>query len=87
MDATTFIRQVGSHAKLVDALLLARYTLLIHDGDVIFSGSGPRTLDFRRELEVIDAALDVARLGTPPLQTGPSQDKVGGGADVGNSAT
>jgi hypothetical protein len=66
-DATTFITQVGSHTKLVDALLLARYTLLIHDGDVIVSGSGPCTLNFRRELEVIDAALDVARLGSPPL--------------------
>ena len=74
MDATTFIRQVRGHAKLVDALLLARYTLLIHDGDVIFSGSGPCILDFRRELEVIDAALDVARLGTLP-SAGPGPDK------------
>ncbi|WP_176054727.1 hypothetical protein [Paraburkholderia caribensis] len=85
VDATTFITQVMSHAKLVEALLLARATLLIHDGDVIVSGSGPCTLNFRRELEVIDAALDVARLGIPPLQTGSSREKKGGGAD-GNSA-
>ncbi|TCG05321.1 hypothetical protein BZM27_34585 [Paraburkholderia steynii] len=64
MKTSAFIQQAERQAKLVDALLLARYTLVIHDGNIIRCEGEEWILDFRPELDVIDAALEMAGIDT-----------------------
>ncbi|KAA1013063.1 hypothetical protein FVF58_09750 [Paraburkholderia panacisoli] len=49
---------------LVQALLLARYTLVIHNGMTVTSEGESWRLDFTTELAKIDAALQSAGIDT-----------------------
>lgn len=49
---------------LVQALLVARYTLVIHDGMVVTSEGESWQLDFSSQLARIDAALKNAGIDT-----------------------
>ena len=60
MRVTALIRQAERQAKLVEALLLARRTLVILDGNIVVRDDGEWMLDLRDELEAIDAALELA---------------------------
>jgi hypothetical protein len=64
MKAKTFIEQAERDAKLIDALLLARYMLVIHDGKLCTAEGETWRLDFRPELDEIDAALQMAGIDT-----------------------
>ncbi|SAK79798.1 hypothetical protein AWB79_05099 [Caballeronia hypogeia] len=67
MKATAFLEQAKREAKLVDALLVARYALVIHDGMTLLGDDEPPTrwrVSFRTELERIDAALQMAGIDT-----------------------
>jgi hypothetical protein len=64
MKTSAFIQQAEREAKLVDALLLARYTLVIHDHKRINSEGETWEFDFGAELEEIDAALQMAGIDT-----------------------
>jgi hypothetical protein len=64
MKAKAFINQAKREAKLIDALLLARYMLVIHDHKMISAEGETWELDFSSELEEIDAALQMAGIDT-----------------------
>lgn len=64
MKAKTFIEQAEREAKLVDALLLARYTLTIHSGKRCTAERETWQMDFRAELIRIDSALQMAGIDT-----------------------
>ncbi|MEI6002731.1 hypothetical protein H3V53_38230 [Paraburkholderia bengalensis] len=64
MKTQTFIDQAKREAKLVEALLLVRYTLVIHDSNIIRCEGEEWRLDFSPELDVIDAALQMAGIDT-----------------------
>ncbi|MFM0141702.1 hypothetical protein [Paraburkholderia sp. RL18-085-BIA-A] len=49
---------------LIQALLLARYTLVIHNGMTVTSEGESWRLDFAAELATIDAALQNAGIDT-----------------------
>jgi hypothetical protein len=73
MKSAAFIQQAEREAKLVDALLLARYSLVVHDHKWINSEGETWELDFGAELEEIDAALQMAGIDTtealrPPIR-------------------
>jgi hypothetical protein len=60
MKATAFLEQAKREAQLVDALLVARYALVIHDGMTLLGDDEPPTrwqVSFKAELMRIDAAL------------------------------
>ena len=64
MKPKTFIEQAEREAKLVDALLLARYTLVIHNGKLCTAERETWEMNFRAELIRIDAALQMAGIDT-----------------------
>jgi hypothetical protein len=73
MKSAAFIRQAEREARLIDALLLARYTLVVHDHKWINSEGETWELDFGAELKEIDAALQMAGIDTtealrPPIR-------------------
>ncbi|MDR5884011.1 hypothetical protein QCE69_37625 [Caballeronia sp. LZ032] len=78
MKATEFLEQAKREAQLVDALLVARYALVIHDGMMLLGDDEPPTrwrVSFRAELLRIDAALEMAGIDTqqplrPPMLDG-----------------
>ncbi|SAL78177.1 hypothetical protein [Caballeronia telluris] len=99
MKVTALIEQADRQAQLVDALLLARYALVIHDGMTLLGDDEPPSrlrINFRSELERIDAALQAAGIDTtqalaPPIldrcnDTGHRDDRNndGGNDDSGN---
>ena len=75
MKAIAFLEQARREAQLVDALLVARYALVIHDGMTLLGDDEPPTrwqACFRAELMRIDAALLMAGIDTqqplrPPM--------------------
>lgn len=75
MKATAFLGQAKREAQLVDALLVARYALVIHDGMTLLGDDGPPKqwrVSFKAELHRIDAALQMAGIDTeqplrPPM--------------------
>jgi hypothetical protein len=71
MKTAAFIQQAEREAKLVDALLLARYTLVIHNHKWINSEGESWELDFGAELEQIDAALQMAGIDTKEVLRAP----------------
>ncbi|AUT70213.1 MULTISPECIES: hypothetical protein [Paraburkholderia] len=84
MNTTEFIQQAERQAKIVEALLLARYTLVIHDSNIIRCEGEEWTLDFRPEIEVIDAALELAGIDTTQPMIAPARrrdDDSDGGDD------
>jgi hypothetical protein len=64
MKAKAFIDQAKREAKLIDALLPARYMLVIHDGKMCSAEGETWELDFRPELDEIDVALQMAGIDT-----------------------
>jgi hypothetical protein len=73
MKAKAFIDQAKREAKLIDALLLARYMLVIHDGKMCSAEGETSELDFSAELAEINAALQIAGIDTtqplhPPIR-------------------
>jgi hypothetical protein len=64
MKAKAFIDQAKREAKLIDALLLARYMLVIHDHKLCTSEGETWELDFAPELKEIDDALQMAGIDT-----------------------
>ncbi|KIG11172.1 hypothetical protein BurMR1_1832 [Burkholderia sp. MR1] len=67
MKATTFLEQAQREAQLVDALLVARYALVIHDGMTLLGDDDPPSrwaMRFDRELQCIDTALQMAGIDT-----------------------
>ncbi|WP_250517742.1 hypothetical protein [Caballeronia sp. INDeC2] len=80
MRTTAFLKQAEREAQFVDALLLARYALTIHHGMTVIGDdeyASPWPLNFRHELERIDAVLQAAGIDTtqplrPPIEL--SQD-------------
>jgi len=67
MKATTFLEQAKREGQLVDALLVARYALVIHDGMTLAGDDEPPLrwpMRFDRELQCIDAALQMAGIDT-----------------------
>ncbi|TCK32509.1 hypothetical protein B0G84_8315 [Paraburkholderia sp. BL8N3] len=64
MKPQTFIQHAEREAKLIDALLLARYTLAIHNGKLCTAERETWEMNFRLELSRIDAALQVAGIDT-----------------------
>ncbi|MDR5806471.1 hypothetical protein [Caballeronia sp. LZ001] len=75
MKATAFSEQAKREAQLIDALLVARYALVIHDGMTLLGDDEPPTrwrVSFKVELQRIDAALQMAGIDTyqplrPPM--------------------
>ncbi|MDR5822358.1 hypothetical protein [Caballeronia sp. LZ043] len=75
MKATAFLEQAERKAQVVDALLVARYALVIHDGMTLLGDDEPPTrwrASFKAELRRIDAALQMAGIDTqqplrPPM--------------------
>jgi hypothetical protein len=75
MKATAFLEQAKREAQLIDALLVARYALVIHDGMTLLGDDEPPTrwrASFKAELQRIDAALQMAGIETqqplrPPM--------------------
>jgi hypothetical protein len=65
-EATMTDRPTDDHDKppLVKALLLARYTLVIHNGMTVTSEGESWRLDFTGELAEIDAALQSVGIDT-----------------------
>jgi hypothetical protein len=55
---------MAEQSELVQALLVARYTLVIHDGMKVTSEGESWTLDFSSQLATIDAALQSAGIDT-----------------------
>ncbi|KAA0999042.1 hypothetical protein FVF58_42785 [Paraburkholderia panacisoli] len=53
----------SDHPEVIRALLLARYTLVTHNGMKVTSESESWKLDFTTDLATIDAALLLPRLG------------------------
>ncbi|CAN7726585.1 hypothetical protein [Paraburkholderia hospita] len=64
MKAKAFIDQVKRQAKLIDALLFARYTLVIHDRKMCSAEGETWELNFSAELAEIDVALQMAGIDT-----------------------
>jgi hypothetical protein len=58
-------------SELVQALLVARYTLVIHDGMKVTSEGESWTLDFTEQLARIDAALQSAGIDTTKPMVAP----------------
>ncbi|QSN60460.1 MULTISPECIES: hypothetical protein [unclassified Caballeronia] len=87
MKATTFLEQAKREAQLVDALLVARYALVIHNGMTVLGDDEPPSrwqMRFHRELQCIDAALQMAGIDTtqalhPPNLFLSGDDDDGGG--------
>ncbi|SAL55298.1 hypothetical protein AWB73_06032 [Caballeronia turbans] len=75
MKATAFLEQAKREAQLIDALLVARYALVIHDGMTLLGDDEPPTrwrASFKAELRRIDAALEMTGIDTqrplrPPM--------------------
>lgn len=63
MRESAMIRQAECQAKLVLALLKARRTLVVLDGNTVVCDGDEWMLDLRDELETIDAALEMAGFG------------------------
>lgn len=59
------------HPPVVRALLLARYTLVIHDGMIVTSEGESWKLDFTAQLAEIDAALQTAGVDTTKAMIAP----------------
>lgn len=55
---------MAEQSEVVQALLVARYTLVIHDGMKVTSEGESWTLDFTEQLATIDAALQSAGIDT-----------------------
>ncbi|MPW17856.1 hypothetical protein GCT13_13135 [Paraburkholderia sp. CNPSo 3157] len=64
MKPKAFIEQAERESKLIDALLLARYMLVIHDGKLCSAEGETWELDFSPELKRIDEALQMAGIDT-----------------------
>lgn len=64
MKAKAYIENAEREADLIDALLLARYMLVIHNHKLCTAEGETWELDFRPELERIDAALQRAGIDT-----------------------
>ncbi|TCK43962.1 hypothetical protein B0G84_2310 [Paraburkholderia sp. BL8N3] len=80
MKPKTFIEQAEREAKLVDGLLLARYTLVIHHGKLCTAERETWKMDFRAELSRIDSALQMAGIDTtqplhPPFRYDEDEDE------------
>ncbi|SAL88432.1 hypothetical protein AWB74_08560 [Caballeronia arvi] len=83
MKATAFLEQAKREAQLVDALLVARYALVIHDGMTLLGDDEPPTrwrVSFKSELQRVDAALRRAGIDTqqplrPPMLDGRDGDR------------
>ncbi|GJH04556.1 hypothetical protein [Paraburkholderia terrae] len=63
MRESAMIRQAECQAQLVLALLKARCTLVVLDGNTVVCDGDEWMLDLRDELETIDAALEMAGFG------------------------
>ena len=82
MKATAFLEQAKREAQLVDALLVARYALVIHDGMTLLGDDSPPSswrVSFKTELQRIDAALQMAGIDTqqplhPPMPSADGRD-------------
>jgi len=92
MKATKFLEQAKGEAQFVDALLVARYALVIHDGMTLLGDDEPPSrwqMRFTRELQCIDAALQSAGIDTtqalhpPNLDCKADDDDDGGGLQSG----
>jgi hypothetical protein len=78
MKVTALIEQADRQAQLVDALLLARYALVVHDGMTLLGDDEPPPrlrISFRCELERIDAALQAAGIDTTQALAPPLMDR------------
>ncbi|WP_167354164.1 hypothetical protein [Caballeronia fortuita] len=78
------MKQAKREAQLVDALLVARYALVIHDGMMLVGDDEPPTrwrVSFRTELERIDAALQMAGIDTQQPLRPPMLDRSDGDGD------
>lgn len=64
MKPQTYIAQAEREAKLIDALLLARYTLAIHNAKLCTAERETWEMNFQLELSRIDEALQVAGIDT-----------------------
>ncbi|GAB5097700.1 hypothetical protein [Caballeronia sp. HLA56] len=77
MKTHAFLKQAEREARFVDALLLARYALTIHDGMTILGDDEDRSrwpMDFSIELGRIDEVLQMAGIDTTqPLPQFPSR--------------
>jgi len=84
MKATAFLKQARREAQLVDALLVARYALVIHDGMTLLGDGKPPTrwqACFKAELMRIDAALQMAGIDTQQPLRPPMLDRHDGDGD------
>jgi N-methylhydantoinase B/oxoprolinase/acetone carboxylase alpha subunit len=64
---------MSNESQVVQALLLARYTLVIHNRMKITSEGESWTLDFDGELAKIDAALQSVGIDTTQAMVAPVQ--------------
>jgi hypothetical protein len=62
---------MAEQSEVVQALLVARYTLVIHDGMKVTSEGESWTLDFADQLARIDAALQGAGIDTTKPMVAP----------------
>lgn len=75
MKTASFLKQAEREARFVDALLMARYALVTHNGLTIFGddvAASRWSINFGAELRCVDAALQMAGIDTtqplyPPI--------------------
>ncbi|WP_176053180.1 hypothetical protein [Paraburkholderia caribensis] len=60
MKAKVFVAADDRCATLVDAFLLARYLLTVHDGFAMHTGKDEWQIDLGPELQKLDAVLEMA---------------------------
>ncbi|SAL51270.1 hypothetical protein AWB70_04177 [Caballeronia cordobensis] len=84
MKATAFLEQAKREAQLVDALLVARYGLVIHNGMTLLGDDEPPArwrVSFKAELQRIYAALQMAGIDTQQPLHPPMVDRGDGDGD------
>ncbi|MDR5769612.1 hypothetical protein [Caballeronia sp. LZ028] len=90
MKATASLEQAKREAQLVDALLVARYALVIHDGMTLLGDDEPPSrwyVSFKAELTRIDAALRMAGIDTQQPLRPPTLDRGDGDVNINAMAT
>ncbi|MDR6485355.1 hypothetical protein [Paraburkholderia terricola] len=75
MKPDSFVQQAERDAKIVQALHVARYTLVIHDGNMIRCEGEEWQLDFRREIALLGEAMELLGIDTSQPLIAPVQWK------------